>query len=209
MRLRPGRSTLMAKRPPPSPSAPVNVMKRNGLLPKHFGGPPAHKASVRRARELELISDRQQKAWDLFTAGATFLQVGAALGVSGKTAWTDVMRVKDSLPLVLRRDAELLRQRAMARLDTLTRTHWPTKGRKDSADILLRTWKREAELCGLDAPVKITATDASGTRPYQSLSEDELSAEVMRLRGLLSDGTIDVAPSRDGDETRRGQTAKD
>lgn len=183
---------------------PRNLTRRMGFTRFIQGGPPAHHEASKRARQLGLITMRQQRAWDLFTAGATFQQVGDALGVSNKTAWEDCVAVKRQLPVLLVKECVLIRARQLARLDGVHRAHWPKRHQKPHADVLLKVYEREAKLLGLDAPTKITPTDPSGERPYMAWTLEELERAVREREGRLGlRAAVDVlvAPSGDGDES--------
>ena len=200
-----------------TPAAPLkrgrkhrNIRKQNGLTTyQGAAGRPAHIDAIKRAKELALISERQFMAWNLFVAGATFEQVGKELKVSNKTAWTDVMAVKDSLPLVLaHHGVEVLKARVLARTDALVRTHWPAKAKKDSADVILKAMEREAKVVGYDAKREDGFTAEQVTSVFRAMLTDLLElitdpatrqaiAEVMRRRaGLLAGETIDVPPEK-------------
>lgn len=130
----------------------VNVKPVNGLTKQHVGGPAAHKEAVQRAKELALITERQLQAWNLFTAGATFEQIGAELGISNCMAHKDCMAVKKAMPQVLAHDGvELLKARVLQRTDAIIRRHWPSLKEKASADVILKAMEREAKVVGYDA----------------------------------------------------------
>lgn len=130
-------------------------VKRNhksgrGFTKTYQGGPPAHGEAVMRAKKRAEICERQQKSWELFVAGATFKQIGEALGVSNKTAWCDCRAVLDRLESDVSITAESLVRRQLSRLDAIHRAHYPNRKDPESAGILLSISRREAQLMGLD-----------------------------------------------------------
>lgn len=157
---KPGRSTRKPAnrkgrcgelRQPGKAKAP-NVNPGNTGFTKRFGGgPAAHNEAVRTARDFTRTFARRQKAWALFDAGATFEQIGEACGVSNVTAWKDCKAVRAHAEQYLGLDAADRILRQDDRLQALHRAHYPTRTKKDSADVLLGIYKREAQLFGLDA----------------------------------------------------------
>ena len=61
-------------------------------------------------------------------------------------------------------------------------------------NVVLRAMKQEAEMFGFDAPQKIAPTDPSGTKEYQSLTDEERAAKILaileRARQRQSHGEI-------------------
>lgn len=168
-------------------------------------GPPAHRSVVKRARELQLITERQLQAWELFVAGYTFEQIGTALKVSGKTAFYDCVNVRKALPDVLAADGlALVRRRAIRRLDDLWRHHW--EGRRKPTMDLIRILEREAAILGYDAPKQtgIAVEDvarllaAMRASVLQHVADPEVRrviAEAIRQQSrLLPGAVIDVPP---------------
>lgn len=128
----------------------------------------------------DAIEDRRSKAWDLRVRGKTYREIGAALGVSGKTAHQDCHAVLDRIKAETDDKAEHHREVSLARLDRLTGLLMPVaetldidalKARivagEDSETVLLmagkamdaidrldKLEKRRAALLGLDAPAK-------------------------------------------------------
>lgn len=131
-----------------------NVNRRRGKGFTHLvpGGPPAHAEATKSARKQAEIIARQQKAWALFIAGATFEQVGKHLGVSNRTAWHDCVAARDALLAngIMENQTALIRQ--LESLRAIHLAHWPKRQTEKSAKVLLEVHKREARLLGLDAP---------------------------------------------------------
>lgn len=137
-----------------------NVRGRKRLQRDHQGGPAASKAAKRRAQEALRLAKRRRQAWDLFLQrGKTFEQIGAALGVSGKTAWEDVVAYRDeAVRHELFGDADALRMRQVAGIDALIDAHWRKRGKKSSAEVILDAFAHEARLMGLNLQRKDTFT---------------------------------------------------
>lgn len=115
------------------------------------GGPNAHTYAVKKARDIERLAKRRADAWRLFVDKAmTFDEIGKVLDISGKTAWEDVVKVRQALIERGLLDEDLIRARQQASLDILRAKHIAKAGKKDSAEILLRTLEREARLNGID-----------------------------------------------------------
>jgi hypothetical protein len=154
---------------------------------------------MRRTDILASARRRELRALELRLAGASYAQVGMALGVNRSRAYRIVMRALDRL---IREPAEQVRQLELARLDqlwveayrVLRRQHpvisagkvvvHPDTGQplEDPApvlsaiDTLLRIMERRARLLGLDAPTQKTLT---------VLSEDVIDQEIARLTAEL------------------------
>jgi hypothetical protein len=142
------------------------------------------------------LADRQRRAVDLRSAGATYQQIAQALGYAGTgSAWKAVHAA-------LRRQeyesvAEL-RQLQGDRLDTALRAVWPRVVTGDDGAIatMLRIEKRRAALFGLDAPTKQEITGRDGgplqLQPLPALDFSQLSdAEVEMLAALAERIGID------------------
>jgi hypothetical protein len=149
---------------------------------------------------------REARSLELRLAGASFRQIGLALGCSEQRAHQIVSRALDRL---IREPAEQVRQLELARLDQLWIEAWKVLRRshplvsngktvrhpdsglplEDDGPVLaaigtlLRIQERRARLLGLDAPTQRTVT---------VLSEDAVDQEIARLeeelRGLEGDG---------------------
>lgn len=182
-----------------------NVTSRKGFSRTQAGGPAAHDEAVRNANQVVEIAVRQGRAWKLFVAGATFEQIGAQLGVSGKTAWYDCVAARDRMFAETGMDAALIRDRQHARLDDLYLSHVRTKSTKASAEVLLKISDREAKLFGLDAPVKAHISGPGGgpilhQHALADVPDDEVerryreAMQVVRTHRSLPAPILDVAP---------------
>ena len=127
----------------------ANVKPAKGFTRQMKGGPAAHKETVRRAKKAEERKARQQKAWDLLTAGCTFKQIGNALGVSDYTAWHDCVAVLESMSAFGLDEAMQLAQ-ANHQIDAVIRANWAKKGQPAHDAIIIRALERKARLNGTD-----------------------------------------------------------
>jgi hypothetical protein len=124
------------------------------------GGPAAHKIAISRAAAAEKLARRRRAAWDLFVGERlTFLEIGARLGVSNKTAWEDVVAHRDALVREQLLDPDMARSRQIGGIAALVQTHWKSRRKKNSADVILAAWTREAKLLGLDARQDVYSAD--------------------------------------------------
>jgi hypothetical protein len=119
---------------------------------------------------------------------------------------TYVVAVKMAFPLVLASDGiELLKHRALARIDKLIETHWDKRKEKPSADIILRALEREARLVGYDTQ-RDEGFSADQVRSLLHAFREDLleivtddhmrraiAGALQRRSGLLG-GAIDVTP---------------
>lgn len=100
---------------------------------------------------------REQQAVALRAAGATYLEVGRALGMDRSNAHKMVLRA-------LARDhsdaVDDLRRTESERLDRMQRAVWveATQGNLPAVDRVLRIMERRARLFGLDAPQRHVVT---------------------------------------------------
>ncbi len=134
------------------------------LARERASGPPAHAVAVKRAQQLVARLHRQRDAWDLFVQGATMLQIGQKLNVSGVTAWRDCLAYRDRLQGEGLADAAMSLARQLEELRKLRLSHHTTRTEKASADVILEALKHEAKLLGLYAPTKVAVTDPTGTQ---------------------------------------------
>jgi hypothetical protein len=107
-------------------------------------------ANVRRAEQM-------RQASQLRAAGATFREIGEALGIDATTARRHIL---DTLDRAAYEDATLMRTLEGERLDRLQRGLWAaaTSGDTDAARTVVRIMERRAKLFGLDSPTKIEMT---------------------------------------------------
>ncbi len=112
----------------------------------------------------ESIAQRQLQAYQMRLAGATYENIGRALGVDRKTAGRDVKAVHDQLLSEAYEDLGQMRSQSAARLDIALFALMPAvkKGDLKAIRTLTLLEKRRAELLGLDAPRKFEHTGENG-----------------------------------------------
>ena len=101
-------------------------------------------------------------ALELRASGASFRQIGEALGVSKVRAFRIVRAALDELVKHTTDTAERVRQLELHRLDRYRLSLDSRRGDPRTVDTLIRISERVAKLHGLDAPTKIEATGADG-----------------------------------------------
>jgi len=116
---------------------------------------------------------REARALQLRKAGASFEQIGRALGVSTPRAWRIFQRALDR---VVADPLEDLRRLETLRLDALLMVMWPhaMAGKGWAVDRCLAIMQRRARLLGLDAPTK-----------HEVMTIDAIDAEIARLEAEL------------------------
>lgn len=121
--------------------------------------------SGRRAKAAE----RRREAFRLRKEGATFREIGEALGVSGTAARKAILAELETINADTREIAGELIALEAARLDEAHKAIWPKVevGDLRAIDRMLKIMERRARLFGLDAPSKIAPTTPDGNEPYQ------------------------------------------
>jgi hypothetical protein len=111
------------------------------------------------AKEFER-AERKKNAVELRLAGASYREIGDALGCSTVTAMNDCKEALAEIPM---QQADEMRTVELSRLDRLQRAVWgkAVKGDLQAVDRAIKIIDRRAKLLGLDAPqqVQITAND--------------------------------------------------
>jgi hypothetical protein len=123
------------------------------------------------------IKDRQ--ALELRTAGATYQQIAAKMGISLSGAGLCVSRAMDALRLEVSEQAEAVRQMELDRLDAMLLGLWEKARRGDPAaiDRVLRIQERRSKYLGLDAPTKSeTSATVHSTVRLDGVTDEQLSA---------------------------------
>jgi hypothetical protein len=120
----------------------------------------------------EDATERRLMAFELRKQGFSYREIGATLGVSGKTAHGDVQQVLTELQALALSSAAEYVQIECERLDAAVQALAPLL---DSGDPqIVNAWIKLSEsrrkLLGLDAPTKIAPVNADGT-PYQAYTE--------------------------------------
>jgi len=114
--------------------------KARGFTGGKSVGKASSREAVRKAEEEVARAKRRRAAWELWIGERlTFEQVGARLGVSGKTAWYDCVAHRDELVRAELLNPETLRVRQLGAIDAVVGAHWKNRRKKLSI--------------GLDSPV--------------------------------------------------------
>jgi hypothetical protein len=144
--------------------------------------------SITQPDRVKQTTETMWRAASLRAAGATFREIGEALGYDPTWVRTLVLRALEESK---HESADLMRTQEGVRLDRLQRAHWPhavgstapdgvvTPPDQKAALVILRVMDRRARLFGLDAPVQVEVEVAIGTT--------EIDAEVAALVQLLDD----------------------
>jgi hypothetical protein len=156
----------------------------------------------------EQAAERPIRAFELRKQGYSYREIGAALGVSHKTAHEDVQRVLAELATLRQASAAEYVDLELERLDMAQQAlavHLETGDPQ-----IINSWVKVSEsrrkLLGLDAPQKIAATNPDGTVPaaYAELRTVVLAMLPMEQRLALADQldkVIDVTnPTLDGSD---------
>lgn len=156
----------------------------------------ARKDANRGKREAQV--ERRVQAYELRKQGFTYADIGAALGMSVKTAWQDINSVYVDFHEQLQTSAEELRALESARLDLAQIALYPKLKTGDAATI--NAWVRISEsrrkLFGLDAAPKAPLNPDGTPAAYAELRAIVLAVLPPEQRLLLADaldGVIDVA----------------
>lgn len=198
---------------PETPSTSVTPHKRprrkkhRGLTHVQ-GGPAAHNASVRAARNLKQKLKRQAEAWELHCQGLTYDQIGPRLHppVSGPTAWHIVQDHADLIRKHAVSDVDITRARVQRGLDHVKRKTWNKADRPTFAGLLLRALDQEAKLHGAERPKKgegVTPEQLAGALAqfFVQLERDfpapEDRAKLVRAAQRALPGIIDVTPEKE------------
>ena len=109
-------------------------------------------------------AERRLQALALRREGATFSEIGEALGINRSAAHKAVSKALDELAQLSEGEVISLRALELDRLDVLQRAIWmqAMDGVLPAVDRLLRIMERRAKLLGIDAPTKHTATSMDG-----------------------------------------------
>lgn len=103
------------------------------------------------------VSERRAKALELRRRGASYRQIGKALGISHYQSHKDVQAELGKLAKLTQDEAETLRELELQRLDALTLAldSQVKDGYPPAVNSYLRVMERRAKLLGLDAPASI------------------------------------------------------
>jgi hypothetical protein len=100
----------------------------------------AHPAAVRSRQ-------RQHQAVELRKGGATYSEIGEALGVNKSRAYSIVMAAMDELGTITREGAAQIKQMELERLNAMHLGLWPQRKNPRVVDSLLRTHKSAERGC--------------------------------------------------------------
>ena len=141
-------------------------------------GPQAPLQKARRAQAAE----NRAKAWEYRKLGATYTAIGQKLGVSHESVRRYIQATLDQLKRDELKDASEWRRMELARLDDLWLAVGPRANRGELAavDRGLRIMERRSRMLGLDAPVKVAATDPSGRNPDKA-GNREVAEKRLRI----------------------------
>src|SRR5699024_1010607 len=108
------------------------------------------------AKEFER-AERKKNAVELRLAGASYRDIGNALGCSTVTAMNDCKEALAEIPM---QQADEMRTVELSRLDRLQRAVWgkAIKGDLQAVDRAIKIIDRRAKLLGLDAPQQVQIT---------------------------------------------------
>jgi len=145
----------------------------------------AGQTSPRKVTALE----REHKAIELRTGGATFKQIADVLGVTRGAACKAVKRAMDKLVAETQEQTESLRALENKRLDALFLAFWPKAlaGDEAAATRCMNIMERRARMNGLDGPIEI-----KDTTPV-----DQGRAKLLALLGFGDNGESLDEPTAD------------
>lgn len=148
------------------------------------------------ARRMD-TAERQRKACELRRSGATYEQIGRALGKDKNNVRKDVLNAIAAIP---REAAEEVLQLELLRLDGLWLGVWPKAKTGDVQAIraAVAIMDRRAAYLGLDAPRRSEHTGANGG-PIPMVDLGSLNDEQLKRFGLHGDITALAQVASPGD----------
>ncbi len=125
--------------------------------------PTESKTSPRKMR----ARDRELQALDMRKSGATYDQIGAALGITTQGAYKAIIRSLRRLNEKNAEDSSELRRLEVERLDKMLAAIWNMViiGDQGAIDRALKISERRARLFGLDAPTRTDLTSLGEKMP--------------------------------------------
>jgi hypothetical protein len=128
---------------------------------------PRGKHSAFKVQKME----QEQKAFELRMAGATYEQIGKALGMTSVGAFQIIRRGSIKRRTATNEVVEQIRELELERLDAMQRTVWPKalKGDLLALDRVLTLMNTRAKYLGLHAPERKELSGPGG-RPLQTTS---------------------------------------
>ena len=134
-------------------------------------------------------AERRSKAVKMRIAGADWETIASACGYASRgAACTDVTRALEAQTAEMLRDADVLRQMELARLDRLQAAFWAAaiQGDADAARTVFGCIDRRTKLLGLNAPerhevITLTAMEAEIGRLERELGEMPTADQLREL----------------------------
>jgi DNA-binding transcriptional regulator LsrR (DeoR family) len=119
-----------------------------------------NRTSARTARTLHL----QIQALELRRLGFGYREIAAHLGIGRTRAHQLVTHAMEESRAQVAEAVDAIKALEISRLDGMLRGLWPNarKGGLGAVDRVLKIMERRAKLLGLDAPVRISATNKDG-----------------------------------------------
>jgi hypothetical protein len=126
--------------------------------------------------------EREIKALDLRKRGKSYNEIGIELGMTDAAAYQMVMRVLEAYDHDIRENVPCVRQIELKRLDQYIVALQKRINTGDPKAILvaLKVSERRAKLMGLDAPLKVAATDTEGNT-IEKMADGVLDQEIAHL----------------------------
>ena len=148
------------------------------------------------ARQLK-ARQHEEQALELRLGGATYAQIGEALGMSASGAFKAVDRALLRHAAETDEKAEKLRRIEVARLDRLLLGVWPRAKRGDehAARVALQISKRRSELLGIDRKPRPEPDDERSSRRLaarRELSSREIASAMDETLARYRAGRIDA-----------------
>lgn len=141
-------------------------------------------------------AERRVQALALRREGATFTEIGEALGINRSAAHKAVSRALDELAQLAEGEVVSLRALELDRLDALQRSVWTQAmdGALPAVDRVLKIMERRSKLLGLDAPIK---QEAEENQPLGVLvlpeGIDDIDEWVAKYGPKVDASPVDVA----------------
>jgi len=126
------------------------------------------KQGTKKGSEAE-VAERKIKSFDLRKKGYSYRAIGKELDISRQTAYTDVWdTIKDLHKQAEKEGKEYIQIEEEKLNDYLKILDWRIGiGDKDAIDQALKIHQRFCKLRGIEAPVKISHSDHTGTGPLE------------------------------------------
>ena len=161
------------------------------------------KTSPRKLTALE----RENKSLELRLTGATYQQIGDALGFTKQAAYNAVIRAIGKLNDKIMENAEQVKSLELQRLDKLYTTMYrrALQGEYGAVDRCLRIMERRAKYHGLDAPIKQDLTSYGEKLEIGVNVVDYRNAIAPVAPGSIPDSSTSSENESSGDGEKVGQ----